>query len=93
MALATPRRRIALTGNLDFVQNSFEDIKLVLLNPDGCMLVEQQIGGSSQHSGISPPNIFYTLLGPVVNLLERGQQFLTGRDCEVVYTGTVAAPP
>jgi uncharacterized protein involved in outer membrane biogenesis len=91
-ALSTAENRIALDGGLDFVNLRFRDMRVAVIDPEGCALVEQRIQGGFHDPAIEEPNVLVTLAAPFVDLLERGVALLTDSPCDPFYTGRVAHP-
>jgi AsmA protein len=91
VALATPANRIAMHGGLDFVNGTYEDVTIALVDPQGCARVQQKIHGSFGDPAIERPNVMSTLAGPVRKLLEKGKSML-GAKCPVFYAGSVPPP-
>jgi AsmA protein len=48
--------------------------------------------GSFQNPEVEKPSILQSLAGPALGLLKQGKDFLTGAECDVFYTGSVAPP-
>jgi AsmA protein len=92
VAMATNKHRMALLGGLDIANARFVDVTLALLDQKGCAVVEQKIKGSFVKPVVEQPNVFTSLAGPAIKLLNKGRKLLPGGECEVIYTGTVAAP-
>jgi AsmA protein len=91
VAMATPKNRVAMKGSLNFVDKSFEDVTIALLDEEGCSRVEQKIHGPFAAPQIEQPNVLISLAGPVTRLL-RSAKNLVGGKCAAFYTGSVAAP-
>ncbi len=92
VALATSKNRVALQGGLDFVNEQFNDVSIVLIDAKGCAIVRQKIHGSFEKPVVEKPNVLISLVGPVLKLFKRGMALLPGKKCEVVYAGVVGAP-
>lgn len=92
VAMATDKHRMALLGGLDIGNARFVDVTLALLDHKGCAEVEQKISGPFVKPVVEQPNIFTSVAGPAIKLLKKGRKLLPGGECDVVYTGTVAAP-
>ena len=92
VAMATNRHRMALLGGLDIVNARFVDVTLALVNPKGCAEVQQKISGPFEKPVVEQPNILESIAGPAIKLLKKGRKLLPGGECDVIYTGTVAAP-
>ncbi len=91
VALATKENRIALQGNINFVNERFENVTIALIDDKGCARVKQKISGPLKKPVVEKPNVLAFLTGPALNLLKKTKDFLTGT-CEVFYAGSVAAP-
>ncbi len=92
VAFATEENRLALSGGLDFGEYRFEDLKVAVVDGDGCPVIEQRITGPFQEPDVEQPNFLVTVAGPFLDLLERGVQAITGEDCDVFYEGSIAHP-
>ncbi len=92
VAMATSKNRIALQGGLDFVNEQFDDVSVVLIDAKGCAIVRQKIHGPFQKPVVEKPNILISLAGPVLKLLKKGMAILSGGECKVIYAGSVAPP-
>lgn len=90
VAMATSKNRIALQGGLDFVNEQFKDVTIVLIDARGCAIVRQKIHGPFQKPVVEQPDILISLAGPVLKLFKSGMALLPGKKCEVVYAGVVA---
>jgi AsmA protein len=91
VALATPQNRIAMKGELDLVNDTYDDVTVALVDPQGCPRVEQKIHGSFRKPQVEKPNVVTTITGPARKLLNKGKSLL-GAKCTVFYVGAVAAP-
>lgn len=92
VAMATNGHRMALLGGLDIANARFVDVTLALIDSKGCVEVKQKISGPFEKPVVEQPNIFRSLAGPAIKLLEKGRKLLPGGECEVIYTGTVVSP-
>jgi AsmA protein len=92
VAMATTKNRIALHGNLDFVNGRYNEVTVALIDGDGCAVVKQEIHGNFLKPAVEQPNILKSLAGPVISLLEKGRDLFPGDECEVFYVGSVAHP-
>ena len=91
VAMATKANRIALQGGLDFVDDRFDEVTLAVIDAQGCAKVKQKIHGTFREPVVDEPNVFATLAGPALSLLEKGRDLVRGH-CDVFYAGSVAAP-
>jgi len=92
VAMATKENRIALQGGLDFVDYQFDDVTMAVIDAKGCAKVRQKIRGTFQNPVVEKPSLFKSLTGPALRLLTKGRDLFPGGQCEVFYTGSVAAP-
>ncbi|WP_339799263.1 AsmA family protein [uncultured Marinobacter sp.] len=92
VAFTTQENRLALGGGLDFARYRFADLKVAVLDRDGCAIVEQTITGSFDDPDVNQPNFLVAAAGPLLDLVESGLQAITGEECETFYSGSVAHP-
>jgi uncharacterized protein involved in outer membrane biogenesis len=92
VAMSTKANRVALKGNLDFVNDSFQDVILAVLNGRGCATVEQKVHGSFSHPDVEKPNVLISLAGPALHLVRKASHALGGGHCEAFYTGSLPPP-
>ena len=92
VAFRTPKHRLALSGGLDFGNASFHQLKVAVVDSEGCAVVEQQITGPFHDPKIDKPNVLVAVTGPMLNLVERGVQAVTNNDCAPFYTGALPPP-
>jgi hypothetical protein len=92
VAAATRKNRIAVHGRLDYAARSFDGLKIALLDKDGCAVLEQAVSGSFSDPQVEEPGAIETLLGPLIDLVQKGLGQLAGEECEVIYDGAVRAP-
>lgn len=93
VAMSTKANRVALKGSLDFVDDSFQDVTVAVINKRGCATLEQKVHGSFAHPDVEKPNVVATIAGPAVHLLKKAQRLLGAEQhCEVWYTGALPAP-
>jgi len=92
VAMATKENRVALQGGLDFVNDQFVDVTMALIDAKGCAKVRQKIRGTFQNPVVENPSVLTSLAGPALRLLKKGSDLFLGKQCEVFYAGSVAAP-
>jgi uncharacterized protein involved in outer membrane biogenesis len=92
VAMSTQANRVALKGNLDFVEHSFEDVTMAVLNKQGCATLEQKVHGTFSHPEVDKPNVLIALAGPVTHLVNKAKHLVGAGHCEVFYTGALPAP-
>lgn len=91
VALTTAANRIAMHGGLDFVDGTYQDVTIALIDTHGCARVEQEIHGSFRNPVVDRPSVVSTLTGPVRKLVDKGKSLL-GAKCAVYYSGSVPPP-
>jgi len=92
VAMSTAENRIALVGGLDFVNLQFKNMRVAVIDVEGCALVEQKIQGKFHDPVISDPNFLVTLAGPFIDTIQRGISFFTDYKCETFYAGRIESP-
>jgi hypothetical protein len=92
VAMSTKANRIALQGNLDFVNHGFEDVTMAVLNREGCATLEQKVHGSFSHPEVDKPNVVIALAGPAMHLLNQAKHLVGAGHCQPFYTGSLPAP-
>jgi uncharacterized protein involved in outer membrane biogenesis len=92
VALSTAKNRLALAGGLDFVNSQFKNIRVAVVDAEGCAVMEQLIHGEFQAPEIEKPHFLVTLAGPLLNILERGVALFKDTECEPFYTGRLELP-
>ncbi len=92
VAFRTLQNRLALAGGLDFTEYRFDDLRVAVVDRDGCALVEQALTGPFREPEVEQPNFLVTAVGPFLDLIERGMRAITNEDCEAFYTGSISHP-
>jgi uncharacterized protein involved in outer membrane biogenesis len=92
VAFSTAKSRIALEGGIDYANSEFKDLKVAVVDPAGCAIVEQAIRGGFQNPRIDTPNFLVALAGPFMDIVEQGAGLFTDKECDPFYTGRVAPP-
>ncbi len=92
VAFRTPENRLALAGALDFGGYRFEDMRVAVIDRDGCAVVEQRITGPFREPEIEQPNFLLAAAGPIIDFVKRGVRKITGAECDVVYAGAIPHP-
>jgi len=92
VAAASEKNRLAARGRINYADRGFDDFTIMVLDSQGCALMEQAVQGSFEEPQIEEPGAVVTLLGPLIDLVEKGFSQLAGEDCEVVYDGEITHP-
>ncbi len=92
VAMTTKLNRVAAQGSLDFVNARFNDIVVALVDPNGCVKVQQVLSGPFDNPTVEEPNILWSLAGPAISLLKQGKDLLDEDACQPFYSGAVAPP-
>jgi AsmA protein len=90
VALATPRNRVALKGDLLLARGELSQVTVALVDAQGCSKAEQNVHGSFLHPQVDIPTFIKALAGPTRRLLGKAQSLL-GKKCQPFYLGSVAA--
>ncbi len=91
VAMATDKNRVALKGNLDFVNGRFDDVTVALVDAEGCALARQKIRGPFGQPDVEKPDVLGAVTGPARTLVRQAKDLLGGK-CEVFYAGSVESP-
>jgi uncharacterized protein involved in outer membrane biogenesis len=92
VAMATKQNRIALKGGINFVNESFDDVTIALIDTQGCARVQQKIRGPFRNPVVEKPSVLMSLAGPALNLFKKTRDLFAGGKCKLFYTGSVSAP-
>jgi len=92
VALATTKQRIAMKGELNFVNERFVDVTVAALDKRGCIVYSEKVHGPFRQPQIEKESIFKSIAGSVLNPLEDAWKFIQGKECTVFYSGSVAQP-
>jgi hypothetical protein len=92
VAFRTRNNRLALAGGLDFTRYRFQQLRVAVVDRDGCAIVEQMITGAFRAPEVMRPNFLVTVAGPLIDLVRRGMKAITDRDCDAFYSGSIAHP-
>ncbi|WP_158675327.1 AsmA family protein [Thiohalobacter thiocyanaticus] len=92
VALSTEENRLALAGRLNFVTSEFEDMRVAVIDSDGCAVVEQRIQGSFNDPRINKPNFVVALTAPLFEMVKQGVALFSESECEPFYSGRVVSP-
>ncbi|MFI4866564.1 MAG: AsmA family protein [Steroidobacterales bacterium] len=92
VAMSTKANRVALNGNLDFVNHDFQDVTVAVLNSQGCATVEQKVHGPFSNPDVEKPNVLISLAGPALHLIRKATHALGGGHCQVFYSGSLPPP-
>lgn len=92
VAMATDENRFAFKGRLDFVNERFDDVTVAVVDAKGCAKAQQSMRGTFSKPVVEKPNILQSVTGSTVELLQKGKELFTDRECDVFYAGSVVAP-
>jgi len=92
VAMTTKANRVALKGNLDFVNDSFQDVTVAVVNGKGCATVEQKVHGPFSNPDVEKPNVLISLAGPALHLIRKASHAMGGGRCEAFYSGSLPPP-
>lgn len=88
MAFATEKNRVAAKGSIDFESREWKNLKIGVLDKNGCSLLEQEVNGPFSDPTFSDINVIGTLLGSVINVLK----IASFQKCDPFYSGKVRHP-
>ncbi len=91
-ALATRHNRVALKGNLDLLNERYENVTVALLDDKGCAKFKQSITGPFGSPKVGAVSAVESLAGPISSLYRKAKRFIQGGKCEVFYKGSVQQP-
>jgi len=88
VAFSTRLNRVAFDGQIDFAKDSIPGITVVVVDKNGCSLMDQKLQGKLGKVTTGKLNVTKTLLGSVINMANA----IVGKDCKTVYRGKVKDP-
>lgn len=91
VAMATQENRVALKGDLNFIDGRFDEVTVALVDAEGCSRVQQKIRGPFLKPEVEEPSVLRALTGPTSKLLGQARD-LFGGHCDVFYAGSVTPP-
>ena len=92
VALASQKHRIAMKGELNFINDRFVDVIVAVLDKRGCAVYSQKVHGPFRKPRIEKVSILKSMSGSVLNALGDTWKFIQGVECTVFYSGSVAQP-
>jgi len=92
VALRTAENRLALIGELDFVNMQFKEMVVAVIDRNGCAIVEQRIQGKFHEPKIEQPHFLVSMVSPLTDIVKRGISLFSNNECEPFYTGRVKSP-
>ena len=91
VALSTNKYRLALNGNLDFTNNTYNNIVIAMINADGCAAISEEMNGSFIRPETQTLSSFIGLSGPAENFwMELAKP--SRKTCEPFYKGSIEHP-
>ncbi|MBN1828719.1 MAG: AsmA family protein [Deltaproteobacteria bacterium] len=92
VALATKKYRIAMKGGLNFITERFDDVTVAVLDKRGCAVYSEKVQGPFREPQVEKVNIFESIAGPVLNVLNDAWELFQSKEGKVFYSGSVAQP-
>ena len=92
VAMSTGKNRLAMIGGLNFVNQRYEDMKVAVIDIEGCAIVEQSIEGDFDDPEIGGVEFLAELAGPLTDVVERIIELFNEVECDPIYTGRVQHP-
>ena len=74
VAMVTNENRIALQGRLDFVNETFDDVIVALIDARGCATVQQKMHGTFHKPVVEKPNILQSLSWAGAQAAQEGKE-------------------
>ena len=94
VAFSTEENRLALNGTLDIGESRIEELRIALVDSDGCAVIEQAVSGPFSDPQVTRAETLaqVAVIGPVLDLFVQGAEAIADVDCELFYSGSVAQP-
>jgi len=92
VAFRTSKYRVALSGEIDVVNQSYKSFAYAVLDEEGCSKIREEFNGPFEESSNKGNSNMKMLLGPVTNLFKGSSSIIKDKDCANQYKGVVANP-
>ena len=93
VAFATERNRVAVKGKIDIQKQTFNNLKVAIIDKKGCVKYIQTINGSFSKPEIEKASfVVKSIVRPVVSIIKKSKDFITRSKCKVFYNGKVTHP-
>lgn len=92
-AFATEENRIALQGKINFVERQFDQLKVAIIDENGCERYRQTINGPFDSPEMEEASfVAKTLVNPVVSIFKKAKKVFKEEECQRFYSGLVSHP-
>ena len=93
VALTTGENRLAVHGDLNFMNDQYQDVVIALVDAGGCAKARQKLSGPFSKPIADQSNILLPV-GPLLKLLDSAKALFAGGPgkCEVFYSGSLPSP-
>ncbi len=93
VAFSTEMNRVAVKGKIDIQEQTFNNLKIAIIDKNGCVKYVQTINGSFSKPEIQKASfVVNSIVRPLVTILKKGKDFITRSKCKVFYNGKVIHP-
>lgn len=93
VAFATKENRIALQGKIDFAERQFDQLKVAIIDENGCERYSQTINGPFDSPEMEEASfVAKTIVNPVVRMFKKAQKVFKDEECRPYYSGQVPHP-
>ncbi len=93
VAFSTEMNRVAVKGKIDIQKQTFNNLKIAIIDNSGCMKYVQTVNGRFSKPEIKKTSfVVGSIVRPIASLLKKGKQFITRSKCKVFYNGKVIHP-
>ncbi|TNF53984.1 AsmA family protein [bacterium] len=92
VAIATLKNRLSAKGNMDFINEKYENVIVAVLDENGCAEVTQKIHGSLDNPQFEKTSVLISAAGSVLSIFNKAGKLIPGVKCKVFYEGSVQHP-
>jgi AsmA protein len=92
VAMSTRENRLAVKGNMDFVNDKYENVIVALIDERGCAELTQKIHGSLNNPQFEKTSVLISAAGSVLSIIGKAGKIIPGAECEPFYKGSVQHP-
>ncbi len=92
VAMATRQNRLAVQGKVNLGTDEIEELRVALIDAQGCTEALQKVHGPFSKPKLDPPNVVKLLTTPGKRLIRKAARLL-GEKCVAFYSGSVEPPP
>ena len=93
VAFATKENRVAIQGEINFVEKQYDQLKVAILDGNGCAKLSQEINGPFSSPEMEEAGLVAkTIVNPVVSLFKKATKVFKEEKCQPFYSGQVLHP-